>query len=103
MIEHDKQDHPIANLFCFVVFTDKHTGTLYNNLTGAFPLMLLEDNVCFLVVYHYELNAILALPLSGFSNKAILKAYQQVYKMIESKGFVILLNVMDNQASKFIK
>jgi hypothetical protein len=47
-----------ANLYCFAVFADKHTETIYNDLTGTFPFMSLEENVCFLVVYHYEANAI---------------------------------------------
>ena len=65
--------------------------------------MSLEGNVCFLVVYHYETNAILALPISGFSDEVIFQAYKDIYEMIESKGFVIRFNVMDNQASKVIK
>jgi hypothetical protein len=48
---------PEANLFCFAPFADKHSGTLYNNLTGLFPFQSLEGYVCFLMVYHY--NAIL--------------------------------------------
>ncbi len=89
VMEYDKQDHPKANHSCFTAFVDKHTGTLYNNLTCAFPFMSVEGNVCFLFVYHHESNAILALPISGFSNEVIFKAYQQVYKMIESNWFVI--------------
>jgi hypothetical protein len=92
-----------ANLYCFAAFADKHTGTIYNDLTGTFPFMSLEGNVCFLVVYHYETNAILALPISGFSDDIIFRAYKEIYEMIESKGFVIRFNVMDNQASKVIK
>jgi hypothetical protein len=75
-----------ANLFCFAAFADKHTKTLYNNLTGLFLFQSLEGNVCFLVVYHYETNAILALPISSFSNKIIFAAYKQQYEMLESKG-----------------
>jgi len=74
-----------------------------NDLTGTFPFVSLEGNICFLVVYHYESNAILALPISGFSDKAILRAYKEIYEMIELKGFIIRLIVMDNQASKIIK
>jgi hypothetical protein len=92
-----------ANLFCFVAFADKRTGTLCNDLTGTFPFMLLEDNVCFPVVYHYESYAILALPISGFSDEIIFAAYKKQYELLESKGFDIKLNVMDNQASKIIK
>jgi hypothetical protein len=92
-----------ANLFCFAVFTDKQTGTLYNDLDGIFPFVLLEGNVCFLIIYHYESYAILALPILGFSDNVIFAAYRQQYKLLESKCFVIKLNVMDNQASNVIK
>jgi hypothetical protein len=78
-----------ANLFCFATFADKHTRTLYNNLTRLFRFQSLEGNVCFLVVYHYETNAILALPISRFSDKIIFVAYKQQYKILESKGHVI--------------
>jgi len=53
-------------------------------------------------VYHYESNAILALPISGFSDDVIFQAYKEIYEMIESKRFVIRFNNMDNQASKVI-
>ncbi len=85
-----------ANVFCFTAFTDKRTGTLYINLTGLFPFMSLEGNICFLVVYHYKTNAIMALPISGFSNKVIFAAYKQQYELLASKVHIIKLNVMDN-------
>jgi hypothetical protein len=71
VIEDDMDNQTDANLFCFAAFADKHTGTLYNNLTRTFPFMSLEGNVCFLVVYHCKSNAILALPISGFSSNII--------------------------------
>ncbi len=78
-------------------------GTLYNDLTGAFPFILLEGNVCFLIVYHYESNVILVLPILVFSDGIIFAAYKQQYKLLESKGFVIKFNLMDNQASNVMK
>jgi hypothetical protein len=66
-----------SNLFCFAAFADKRTGTLYNDLTGLFPYMSLKGDMCFLVAYHYKTNAILALPISGFSDKTIFAAYKQ--------------------------
>jgi hypothetical protein len=92
-----------ANLFCFAAFADKHTGTVYTNLTRLFPFMSLEENLCFLVVYHYKTNAILVLPISGFSDDIILVAYKQQHELLESKGFNIKLNVMNNQSSVTIK
>jgi hypothetical protein len=52
-----------TNLLCIAAFADKQTGTLYNDLTGTFPFLLLEGNLCFCIVYHYESNSILALPI----------------------------------------
>jgi hypothetical protein len=92
-----------ANLSCFAAFADKQMGTLYNDFTGAFPFISFEGNVCFLIVYHYESNAILALPILGFSNNVIFAAFKQQYKLLESIGFVIKFDMMDNQASNVRK
>lgn len=89
--------------FVFAAFADKNTGTIYSDLTGKFPFMSLEGNVCFLVVYHYETNAILASPLANFTNDAIFSEYQKQFELLESKGNKINLNVMDNQANTVIK
>jgi hypothetical protein len=44
IIEYD--DSPCkANLFCFAAYADKHTGTLYKDLTGLFSFQSLEGNV----------------------------------------------------------
>jgi hypothetical protein len=78
-----------ANIFCFAAFTDKQTGVLYNNLMGPFPFMSLKGNICFLIVYHYKTNAILALPIKGFSNHIIFAANKQQFNLLESKGCTI--------------
>ncbi len=65
--------------------------------------MSLDGNVCFLVVYHYETNAIMAVPLPNFTDVAILAAYKSQFELLEAKGHKIRLNVMDNQANVVIK
>jgi hypothetical protein len=45
----------------------------------------------------------LALSISGFRDKIICAAYKQQYEMLESKGHMIRINIMDNQASQTIK
>ncbi len=65
--------------------------------------MSLEGNVCFLIVYHYELNAILALTITNFTDECILAIYKLQFELLESKGPKIKYNVMDYQASKVIK
>jgi hypothetical protein len=75
IIESDNDS--VASIFVFTAFADTRTGMLYSDLTGTFPFMSLKGNVCFLVLYHYESNAILALPITNFTNKTILAAYQR--------------------------
>jgi hypothetical protein len=88
-----------SNIFCFSAFAHKQTATLYNDLTGVFPFMSLAGNVCFLIVYHYETNAILAL-LEG---NTTFEGCRKKFEFLKSKGHKILLNIMDNQASCHIK
>ncbi len=93
----------VANVFIFAAFADKQTELLYTDLTGTFPFTSLERNVCFLMVYHYESNAILALPMANFTDETILTVYKQQFELLELWGHKFWLNVMDNQASKVIK
>ncbi len=67
----DDTEKSIANVFCFGAFADRHSGIVYNDLTGNVPLMSYNGSVCYLVVYHYKSNTILALPISGLDDKTI--------------------------------
>ncbi len=97
------EDKSIANVFCFGAFVDKMMGVVYNDCTENFPFMSLDGNVCFLVMYHYETNAIFAIPIPGLDSKSILGTYKKIYKYLMSKGYKLKVNVMDNQATKAIK
>ncbi len=99
----DEEDSTYSNIFCFGAFADKRSGIVYNDLTGSFPYMSLQGNVCFLIVHHYESNAILTLPISSLDDKTIFAANKTQFKFLESKGHKIKLNVMDNQCTKQIK
>jgi hypothetical protein len=81
-----------------VLFADKHTGVLYSDLTGSFPFMSLEGSVCFLILYHYKTNAIMALPITNFTDDSILATNIKQIELLERKGYKIKLNVMYNQA-----
>jgi hypothetical protein len=96
-------DSTNSNIFCFGAFADKRSGIIYNDLTGSFPYMSLQGNVCFLIVYHYKTNAILALPISGLDDNTIFATYKTQFEYLENKGHKIKLNVMDNQCTKQIK
>jgi hypothetical protein len=59
--------------------------------------------VCYLIVYYYELNTILTLPISGLNDKTIFDAYKIAFDELAAKDFKPKLNIMDNQATKYIK
>ncbi len=99
----DNGDKSIANVFVFGAFADKNSTILYHDLTGSFPFMLLDGSICFFVLYHYELNCILASPIVGLDGKSIFTAHKKRFKELESKGFKPKLSVMDNQATKHSK
>ena len=88
--------------FCFGAFADKNTGVVYTDMTGKFPHMSLDGNVCYFVMYHYESNAILAEPIAGLTDELIFAAYKKKFEYLESKGFRMKVNIMDNQATKII-
>ncbi len=79
----------VANVFIFATFADKQTGVLHTDLTHTFPFMSLNRNVCFIIVYHYKSNTILALPITNFTDETIFTAYKQQFELLESRGHTI--------------
>jgi hypothetical protein len=56
----------------------------------------------FFVMYHYETNAIFAMPIPGLDSKSILVGYVKNFEYLVSR-YTPKINVMDNQATKVIK
>jgi hypothetical protein len=65
--------------------------------------MSLDGSVCFFILYHYISNCILADPIKVLDDKTIFEAYKKQFDELTKKGFKPKLNVMDNQATKYIK
>jgi hypothetical protein len=65
--------------------------------------MSLDESFCFFVLYHYETNAILATPIANVDYKSIFEVYKAHFKMLYAKGYKPKVNVMNNQATKYIK
>ena len=71
-------------------------------MIGNLPLMSLDGNVCYFIMYHYKSNNILATAIDGLDDKTIFAVYKQQFDQLKAKGFKPKLNVMDNQATKYI-
>ncbi len=66
--------------------------------------MSIDGSVClFVLLYHYKTNAILVKPNANLDDWSIFEAYKEVFECLEAKGYKPKMNVMDNQATKYIK
>ena len=83
--DHSEPSH--VNVFAYGAFTDKHSGVVYHNLTGLFPLMSLDGRVYFFLLFHCEPNSILAEPIKGLDDKTIFDAYKKFHHYSPTKGF----------------
>jgi hypothetical protein len=102
-IINDDCNKSIANVFCYGACADCHLGVVYNDLTGDFPFVLFGGSICYLLMYVYKPNAILATPIASLDNTSIYNAYKSNFEELARKWFKPKLNVMDNQATKHIK
>jgi len=65
--------------------------------------MSIDGSVCFFVLYHNKTNATLVKPIANVDDRGIFAAYKEIFETLEAKGFKQKMNVMDNQATKYIK
>jgi hypothetical protein len=99
----DESDPSVANIFAFGAFADKNSSIAYHDLTGSFPFISLDGSVCFFVLYPYESTCILADPITVLDDKTIFEENRKQFDNLTKKGFKPKPNVMDNQATKYIK
>ena len=91
------------NIFCFAALADKEKGTVYTDATGALPVMSLEGNQYYLVVYDYDNNYIDAVPVSDLKDTTIVETIKDIFEKMEEKGHRPRFNVTDNQAARPLK
>ncbi len=96
LIGDEENDASITNVFCFGAFTDKQSEVMYNDLTRNFPFISLDGSMFFLVMYHYESNAIFAIPIAGLNDVTIFEAYKKKFDKLTEKGLKVKINIMDN-------
>jgi hypothetical protein len=75
------------------------TGQIYSDLPGRFVVPSTRGNNYLLIVYDYDTNAILAEALKNRTGKAIVDAYETIYKLLVSSGLTPRLQRLDNEAS----
>jgi len=75
------------------------TGQAYMDLTSKFVATSTTGNNYILIVYNYDRNGILAVPLKTHHTKAILEAYQMAHTCLCAARLCPKLQQLDNEAS----
>jgi hypothetical protein len=82
---------------------DAQNGVIYTAPTGAFPVTSRAGNKYLLILYDFDLNAILVEPMKARSDDEALRANTALYKTLTARGCKPNLNILNNEASRAIK
>ena len=77
----------------------EHVIRLYTDNTGRFPVRSRRGNQYSMVAYHCDSNLILTAPFKSRSNKHLMLAYNDIMQRLKTRGMLVDLQIMDNEAS----
>jgi hypothetical protein len=91
------------DMLCFAALTDARTGTMYTNLTGAFPVRSFKNMIYIFVAYIYDLNTIIVRPMASRTDASFIAAFTKVFAILRAQNYQPALNAMDNECSKAVE
>jgi hypothetical protein len=91
------------DMFCFATLADAATGTMYTDLTGAFPVRSFKNMIYIFVAYIYDLNSIIVHPMASHTDASFIAAFTKVFAILHAQNYQPALNVMDNECSKAVE
>jgi hypothetical protein len=93
----------VQDMFCFAALADSTTGTMYMDLTGAFPVRSFRNMIYIFVAYIYDLTAIIVRPMVLCTDASFIAAFTKVFAILRAWNYQPALNVMDNECSKAVE
>ena len=78
-------------------------GWIASDQTGPFPRVSNRGNKYICVFYIYDANFIKGVPIKSRHRSELQRAYEQVYKWCEARGFKPLLHRLDNERSQEVE
>jgi len=87
----------MQDVFCFAALVNTITGTIYTNITGAFPVRSFKSMQYIFVVYVYDLNAIIVCAMPSCTDASMVTAFREVITTLKTGGYHPAPNVMDNE------
>ena len=96
---HDTPNNTKTNEIVCTIIEFKSTKKAYGDLTGRFPFTSSRGSQYFLVVYHYDANAILDSTLKRRTAGDITNAYMKIYQRLQTSGNAPKTFILDNETS----
>ena len=78
-------------------------GMIASDQTGAFPQISNRGNRYTCVFYVYDSNHIRGVPIKSRKKEELIRAYKEVYKYCEERGYKPKLHKLDNETSKDVE
>ena len=93
----------MQDVFCFAALANAITGTMYTDITGAFPVRLFKSMQYIFVAYVYDFNTIIVHAMPSCTDASMVTAFTKVITILKAEGYQLALNVMDNECSATVK
>ena len=93
----------MQDVFCFAALANTITGTMYTDITSAFPVCSLKSMQYIFVAYVYDLNAIIVRAMASRTDASMATAFTEVISTLKKGGYHPALNVMDNECSAAVE
>jgi hypothetical protein len=93
----------VQDMFCFVSLADATSGTMYTDITGAFPVQSIKNMQYIFVAYIYDLNAIIIRPIPNCTDASFIATFTEVFHILQAQQYQPVLNIMDNKCSKAVE
>ena len=77
-------------------------GTIYTDLTRAFPVTSARGSKLLYIAYIYDANDILWEPLNNKNDSKMSRVFKTVYEKLEKRGIKLKFRIMDNEASSTV-
>ena len=90
-------------MYAATICYNEPTGQLYTDPTGRFPVQSSRGHKYILIAYNFDSNSIHVKPLKSRHDNDTIKAYEEIYTMLTSRGLKPKLYWLDNEASKALK
>ncbi len=91
------------DMFCFATLADVTAGTVFTDLTSAFPIRSFKNMIYIFVDYIYDLNAIIVCPTALHTDASFIAAFTEVFTILHARDYQPALNIMDNECSKAVE